>query len=110
MAHRMVSIKKVMDLLVPISRFNRGEANKIFEEVREQGMKIVLKNNESICVLIAPEKYEAMVEALEDYEMYFKAAERQKEAVQKGYLSSAEVMNRLGVHHQDLTDVEVEID
>jgi predicted mannosyl-3-phosphoglycerate phosphatase (HAD superfamily) len=42
------SVSGVLNSLVPISRFNKGEANKIFEEVRETGFKIVLKNNSPI--------------------------------------------------------------
>ena len=54
-----MSICGTIKSLVPISRFNKGEANKIFEEVRESGFKIVLKNNSPACVLLTPETYEA---------------------------------------------------
>ncbi len=48
------AIKGLMDSLVPVSRFNRGEAGKIFEEVSKYGTKIVLKNNTPACVLVSP--------------------------------------------------------
>ncbi len=35
----------VMKSIVPITRFNKGEANRIFEEVKSSGTKIVMKNN-----------------------------------------------------------------
>ena len=49
----MAVLKTTMNMFVPISRFNKGEAGKIFKEVAEKGMKIVLKNNEPECVLPA---------------------------------------------------------
>ena len=51
----------VLNMLIPISRFNKGEANKIFEEVKESGVKIVLKNNQPIGVIMTPEMYEELM-------------------------------------------------
>lgn len=68
-----VSISNVLNSLVPISRFNKGEANKIFDEVKETGCKIVLKNNVPACVLITPEKYNEMMETIENYNLLVEA-------------------------------------
>ncbi|WP_312648921.1 type II toxin-antitoxin system Phd/YefM family antitoxin [Aminipila sp.] len=105
-----LSINDVMNTLVPITRFNKGEANKIFEEVKEEGVKLVIKNNSPSCVLINPEKYEAMVEALEDYALYFEAEERMKNVSKDGLLSEEQVMDELGITEADLDGVEVEIE
>lgn len=105
-----ISMKDVMSSIVPITRFNRGEAGKIFDEVCESGFKIVLKNNTPACVLLQPEKYEAMIEALEDYALYFEAERRMKKADKDGFLSSDEVYANLNISGADLDDVEVEID
>ena len=51
----------VLNMIVPISRFNKGEANKIFEEVKKDGVKIVLKNNQPIGVIMTPEMYESLI-------------------------------------------------
>jgi len=64
-----ISIKSMLNAIVPISRFNKGEASKIFDEVNLTGAKIVVKNNKPACVLITPEKYEDMMEAIENYKM-----------------------------------------
>ena len=56
----------IMKKLVPITRFNKGEANKIFEEVQEYGTRIVMKNNRPACVLMSPEQYESLMEMLSD--------------------------------------------
>lgn len=56
-----MAANNVLNMLVPISRFNKGEANKIFEEVKEEGVKIVLKNNQPIGVILTPEMYESLL-------------------------------------------------
>lgn len=95
-----------MDAIVPITRFNRGEASRIFDEVKESGFKIVLKNNTPACVLVQPERYEAMVEALEDYALYFEAEKRMKNAESEGFISSGKVYADLGIKESDLDDIE----
>lgn len=112
MKNDLLSIKDIMDSIVPISRFNRGEANKIFDELNEseQGCKVVLKNNIPACVLIQPDRYERMVEALEDYALYIEAQKRLQETETQGFLSSEEVMESLGIKKSDLDEVDVEIE
>ena len=51
---------------VPISLFNRGQAGKIFEDVRKNGAKVVMKNNVAECVLLSPEEYVRLMDALND--------------------------------------------
>lgn len=103
------SIREIMDAIVPITRFNRGEASKIFDEVGARGVKVVLKNNTPACVLVKPERYDEMVEALEDYALFFEA-ERRSKAGEAKTLSHADVMKELGIRRKDLEDVEVEIE
>ena len=98
-----------MKSIVPITRFNRGEANKIFDEVHEAGVKIVLKNNSPACVLVNPERYEAMVDALEDYALYFEA-EKRVTAAGGNFIPAETVMTSLDISKSDLGDVEVEIE
>ena len=62
-----VSILNIMNSMVPISRFNKGEASKIFDEVESSGTKIVVKNNQPACVLLSPAQYESLMEMLSDY-------------------------------------------
>jgi PHD/YefM family antitoxin component YafN of YafNO toxin-antitoxin module len=68
----------VLDALIPISRFNKGEANKIFDEVRLSGYKIVVKNNAPACVLLAPERYKELTDILDDHYLLSLAEERIK--------------------------------
>lgn len=110
MRNKSISMKNIMDSIVPITRFNRGEASKIFEEVSEYGFKVVLKNNAPACVLVQPDRYEAMVEALEDYALFFEAEKRIKNADKEGFISYEDVLADLGISESDVDDAEVEID
>lgn len=106
---REASIRDMMNSIVPISRFNRGEANRIFDEVHDRGVKVVLKNNAPVCVLVEPERYEQMLDALEDYALYFEAQRRERTAAGKT-ISQADVLAELGIQPEALKDVEVDIE
>jgi Phd_YefM. len=110
MNNENISIKDVMGSIVPITRFNKGEASKIFDEVNERGMKVVLKNNTPACVLLNPDKYESMIEALEDYALYFEAEKRMKNAEINGFIPEKDIMTELGITEDDLNDIDVEIE
>ena len=66
----------IMKSIVPITRFNKGEANKIFDEVQASGTKIVVKNNKPACVLLSPSQYESLMETLSDYLLLDEAGRR----------------------------------
>ncbi len=110
MNHRPVSIKDIVNAIVPITRFNRGEASKIFDEVNETGAKVVLKNNVPACVLVKPEQYNAMVEALEDYALFLEAEKRVAGAAASGYIPAEQVQAELGISDADIAGVQVEIE
>jgi len=61
-----ISLSNALDAVIPITRFNRGEASKIFDEVRESGCKVVVKNNIPACVMLTPERFKEMVDMIED--------------------------------------------
>lgn len=105
-----ISISGVMNSLVPISRFNKGEANKIFEEVKETGFKIVLKNNSPACVLLTPEAYEQMLETIEEYRLLIEAEKRMENAGAEDYVLHDQVLNELGINKGDIDNVDVEIE
>ncbi len=52
---------KMLNAFVPISRFNKGEAGKIIEEVKRDGIKVIVKNNAPECVMLSVEAYEKLV-------------------------------------------------
>ena len=105
-----ISVSNVLNAIVPISRFNRGEANKIFDEVSQNGFKIVVKNNNPTCVLLTPERYEELVSAAEDYALLLEAQSRMKDTKEDDFVSSADVQRKLGITNEELDNAGVEID
>ena len=105
-----ISVIGVMKAIVPISRFNKGEASRIFDEVEVGGTKIVLKNNRPACVLVSPEKYELLMEMLSDYILQEEAENRMTHFNPHETMSQKEMMESLGITEEDLGDVDVEIE
>jgi PHD/YefM family antitoxin component YafN of YafNO toxin-antitoxin module len=103
----VLSIGNILDALVPITRFNRGEAGKIFDEVRETGCKVVVKNNVPACVMLTPEKYKEMVDMIEDQYLLALAEERLKNDTGATY-TQKELMERDGVTYEDLEKIPME--
>ena len=98
-----------MRSMVPVSRFNKGEAAKIFDEVSRTGIKIAVKNNKPACVLLSPDRYESLLEEIEDLELMMEAEKRLAEGGPT--YSSDEVMQSLGITQADIDaaeDVEIE--
>ncbi len=105
-----ISFKDVINSIVPISRFNKGEANKIFSEVSKTGYKVVVKNNKPTCILITPERYEEMMDIIEDYALLFEAERRVKSSQNGDYISQDTLLKNLGIDEEDFGDIEVEIE
>ncbi|MCL2249884.1 MAG: type II toxin-antitoxin system Phd/YefM family antitoxin [Oscillospiraceae bacterium] len=100
----------LLDALVPISRFNKGEANKIFDEVRSSGFKVVVKNNAPACVLLTPERYQEIMDMLDDRYLLAVAEERLKNDNGVTY-SYEEILADNGLTQEDIDameDVEIE--
>lgn len=100
---------------VPITRFNRGQAGKIFGDVKKtNNVKLVIKNNEPEVVILSPETYNEIVEVYEEYKekiLYAKVADRLLNDDDKLY-SKDEVLKELGISEEEfektkLCDVEL---
>ena len=106
----VISLGNIVDSVVPITRFNRGEANKIFDEVRESGCKIVVKNNTPTCVLLTPEKFREMVDMIED-QCLLAVAENRLKYKRESANSFETVLEKDGLSLADIDamkDVEIE--
>jgi len=100
----------LMNSMVPVSRFNKGEASKIFDEVAETGMKIAINNNKPACVLLSPEMYESIMESFEDFDLIMEVERRLEEDTGPTF-SREELMHGLGITQADIDaaeDVEIE--
>ena len=105
-----MSVVGMMNSMVPITRFNKGEATKIFEEVEMAGTKIVVKNNKPACVLISPSQYESLMEMLSDYMLYTEAENRMANNNSDENISHEDLMKELDITQDDLDAVDVEIE
>ena len=52
---------KMMRAFVPISMLNKGGAGKVIEEVKRDGIRVIVKNNAPECVMISVEEYDNYV-------------------------------------------------
>ena len=104
-----IQAAEFMRSMVPVSRFNKGEAAKIFDEVSRTGIKIAVKNNKPACVLLSPEKYESMLEEIEDLALMIEVEKRLNEGGKT--IPFHDVLVKNGMTEADLEgweDVEIE--
>ena len=96
---------------VPISQFNRGLAGRIFEDVRKNGAKVVMKDNVAECVLMSPDEYVRLMDELDDARLMLLAAERMKNHDSADIIPETDVLDMLGITEEDLDNAgEVEFD
>lgn len=103
-------MRGLMDSMVPISRFNKGEAGKIFEEVAKNGTKIVVKNNKPTCVLMDPKRYAELMDLVEDFLLLAEAEERMKSSKPSDFISHEDMIKRMGIDQAELDNIDVEIE
>ncbi len=89
---------------LPISLFNRGQAGKIFEEVKISGTKVVMKNNTAECVLISPEEYLRLMDELNDARLFAAAAERMARFDPDALISAEDVYKKYGITPGDIAE------
>ena len=98
----MQSVVSAINRTVSISQFNRGLAGKIFADVKSNGPKVVMKNNEAEVVLLPPDQYVELMELLNDYELLTVAAERLERYDPSSLISEEEMDRRLNISQEDL--------
>lgn len=96
----------ILDHMVSITQFNKGQATKIFNRARAEGHIIVLKNNEPEAVIISPEEYKRMAGIIEDYELAQLAEARLANGNIQNAIPMEQVMKNLGITQADLDSAE----
>ena len=107
---RQMSVTGMLKTMIPISRFNKGEANKIFDEVETTGTKIVVKNNKPACVLISPAQYESLMEMLSDFILREEAEARMEQQDDSENRTQEQMMQEFGITQGELDAVDVELE
>ena len=91
----------ILDSLVPITQFNRGQASKIFDRLHSESRLIVLKNNQPAAIILSPSEFQRLSEIEEDYILLLEATRRLKED-SSSTSSREDVMSELGISEADL--------
>lgn len=96
----------ILQSLVPISQFNKGQAAKIFDRLHSEKELIVLKNNQPSAVILSPEEYKRLTEIEEDYFLLLEANKRMEDNGNNRTISFNSVMSHLGISEDELLDTE----
>ena len=96
----------LLQSLVHITQFNRGQASRIFDRLHSERQLIVLKNNQPSAVILSPDEYARLAEIEEDYTLLLEANRRMEESQGKPALSYRSVMEDLGLSEADLEETE----
>lgn len=96
----------LLQSLVPISQFNKGQAAKIFDRLHSERELVVLKNNQPSAIILSPEEYTRLAEIEENYLLLLEADKRIEDNGNNQTISFDSVMNHLGISEEELLDSE----
>lgn len=102
----MAETANILQNLIPITQFNKGQAAKIFDRLSTEKKLIVLKNGKPSAVILSPEEYERLIEIEEDYILLAEANKRIDESRDEGTVSFDTIMADLNISENELLDVE----
>ena len=104
-----MSIRDMEKSIVPVSRFNKGEASKIFSELQKDGVKAVFKNNKREAVIMSPQVYDQLMDMLEE-QLLIMEAEKRLSARNPVYISLEESMKMNGITEEMLEEDDEEVE
>lgn len=96
---------------ISISLFNRGQAGRVFDDLKTTGPKVVIRNNEPACVVMSPDDYLQLIDKLEEMKMMNIAQERLMNFDSASLVSQDELDKDFGWTKEDIEkwdDVEIE--
>ena len=107
----MANITSAIRDTISISLFNRGLAGKIFDDVKQSGAKVVMKNNAAECVLMSPDEYVKLMDEVNDARLLTVANARMQNFNKDSLVSDKELYEELGITKEELDSIgEVEIE
>lgn len=101
-----MNIRSAIENTIPISQFNRGLAGKIFDEVKQHGAKVVMKNNSPECVLLSPEEYLHLLDEVNDARLLSTATQRMSTFNSSTIISQEQVDQEFGFTPSDYTETD----
>ena len=96
---------------ISVSQFTGNNIHRIISDVQANGPKLVMMDNEPVCVLLSPDKFVQLMDELEDAKLAQLALERVAAGALTSVSTQQEVMAAYGITEQDLSlmdDVEIE--
>ena len=107
----MATTTDVLNSLIPITQFNKGQASKIFDRLRTERQLVVLKNNAPSAVILSPEEYARLAEIEEHYHLLLLAQKRIANGSMERTVTFDDAMADLGISESELNEAEdVEIE
>lgn len=97
---------EVLNSLVSITQFNKGQASKIFDRLHTERQLVVLKNNSPSAIILSPKEYERLAEIEEDYRILLLAQERIANGSMEHMVSFNKAITDLDISETDLHEAE----
>lgn len=95
----------ILNSLVPITQFNRGQASRIFDRLHTENQLVVLKNNQPAAIILSPAEFSRLSEIEDDYMLLLEAAKRLANDTAPA-TPMEDVMKELGICDDDLASAE----
>ena len=102
----MADITSAIRDTISISLFNRGLAGKIFNDVKQSGAKVVMKNNVAECVLMSPDEYVKLMDEINDARLLSLANERMRNFDTSNLIEGEKLYEELGITTEDLDAID----
>ncbi len=80
-------------------------ARKIFADVRKNGAKVVLKNDQPVCVLLSPDNYVKLMDEVDEARLLALASDRIAQYDPASVLTEADVRTELELSAESLDAV-----
>ena len=100
----MAATAELLQSLVPISQFNRGQASRIFDRLSNEKELVVLKNNQPSAIILSPDEYARLTEIEEDYYLLLEANARLEKSEKT--IPFSDVLKDLGIDESEILDAE----
>ena len=100
----MAATAELLQSLVPISQFNRGQASRIFDRLSNEKELVVLKNNQPSAIILSPDEYARLTEIEEDYYLLLEANARLEKSEKT--IPFSDVLKNLGIDESEVLNAE----
>ena len=105
----MANVSDIQFQSVPVSQFDKGNADQIFDRLHTEKGLVVLKNSRPTAVLLSVKDYIRLMEIEEDCMLLLEAERRLKADGGLRTIPFQDVLNNLGICEAELNDTDEEI-